>query len=144
MIHHSSSLHSWAWHSGVVTDPQYRLIKIQISSNSLLTLHSQILASFYLPKPNSTLLDENSTQEISNRIKSSRVPYTAAVYSQYDSTSPALDSLSISASRSFIGPLPCLFECTRECVFVRARTAAWLCICASLFMPVKSCYRRQQ
>lgn len=34
--------------------------------------------------------------------------------------------------------------CTRECAFVRARTPAWLCICASLFMPVKSCYRRQQ
>lgn len=128
--------------SGVMT--QYWLIKTQISSSSLLTLHSQILASFYLRKPNRTLLDENSIQEISKHVKGSRVPYTAAVYSQYDSAFLALDSLSISASHSFIGPLPCPSERTRECIFVRARTPAWLCICASLFMPVKSCYRRQQ
>lgn len=140
MIHHTSPLHSWAWYSGFMT--QYWLIKTQISSSSLLTLHSQILASFYLRTPNRTLLDENSIQEISKHVKSSRVPYTAAVYSRYDSAFPALDSLSISASHSSIGPLPCPSERTRECVFVRARTPAWLCICASLFMTVKSCYRR--
>lgn len=55
-----------------------------------------------------------------------------------------LNPLSTSALHSCVGLLPWPSARTRECVFVRARTPAWLCICASLFTPVKSCYRRQQ
>lgn len=68
----------------------------------------------------------------------------AAAYTHYSAACTTLGSFCISASNSSVGLQPRLSACTRECVFVRARTPAWLCICASLFMPVKSCYRRQQ
>lgn len=45
---------------------------------------------------------------------------------------------------SCIPPPPRAPPCARECVIVCVCVPAWLCICASLFRPVKSCYHTQQ